>query len=166
MQRERTAFQENTRRLCLDLLAHLRQTVRSDSSIKPPLVVALTVAFMGMLLSASLLLAFLFGDMAAVFGALGGCLAIGRVILGLWRGERWAWNGFRALLLAATIVSSALIVVPTHAGRISFVARTAVMGLWLWWLSRPSVRAFVGRIAAGAVVSPPAKARDTTAPPA
>lgn len=116
----------------------------SLNGTRRPIGVALTVALMGLLLSALVALAFWSGGGAAGAGVLVTCLAVGRMVLGLWRGERWAWNVFRTLLLVACLLSLILVVVPSHAGRLYHGTRAAVMGLWLWSMCRPNVRAYFG----------------------
>jgi hypothetical protein len=125
-----------------------------NKPLKRPIGVALSACWLLLLLVGLSFLAFWFGGPSIGSGVLLVSVAMGRMAVGLWRAERWAWQALRALLLVGVIVNVVLAFIGSaQHGRLYHAGRAVVFAAWLWYLCRVNVRAYFGRQAAAPVAA-------------
>lgn len=114
--------------------------------LRRPIGVALSAIWLLLILVGLSFLAFGFGGPSIGSGVLLVSVAMARMAVGLWRAERWAWQAFRALLLAGVIVNSVLACIGSaQHGGLYHTGRAVVFAAWLWYLCRANIRAYFGR---------------------
>lgn len=134
--------------------------------MKQPLGVTLSVVWMIVLLAAIVGLAAGQGEPSHLIAAAVPAFGVASVVSGLWAGQAWAVRWFRALLgiaavLAAVLAAAGLLGASLRHGPGYYIARSLMMGAWLWYLHRPRVRAFfretadVSRLASPSMFSTP-----------
>ena len=131
--------------------------------MKRPLGVTLSVVWMSVLLAAMVGLAAGQGEPSHLIVAAVPAFGVASVVSGLWAGQAWAVRWFRVLLGLAAVLAAMLAVVALLGASLAhgpgyYIARSLIMGAWLWYLYRPRVRAFFREAATPAPTLTPGRA--------
>jgi hypothetical protein len=90
---------------------------------------------------------FLFGGFVLV------AVGIASIVMayGLWEGKRWAWIITLILSVIGVISGIASIAIGNVGGIVSAIIRVIIYGVIIYYLYRPNVKAFFGKMQASAI---------------